>query len=808
MQTNQSEHVVRRLAGLCNARMALTAMAIAVMVVALPGCPVVQPGPCDEEGVCDDGDLCTVDMCSNGVDTNGVAVAVCSYEPVECTGDLVCNPDDGECVECVGDADCDDGAFCNGDETCGDDNTCVAGEAPCDPATEQCNEETDTCEAVCTEDADCPDDGNFCTGDPECGADGICGFTGDPCEGGALPVCDEATDACVECLVDADCADGETCADDNTCMAPVAECTSNGDCADDGLFCNGDEFCNTSGAENFCDHTGSPCDEGQTCNEDTDTCSTPGTGFDLTTEDDAITGTTGDDTFTATVGTLNPDDIVVGNGGTDTLNATVAGNASSLATLIDIDMVNFMTLNATTFDAANSAAIGQFAAVSGSTGDLTLDNLEEGTAIRLGAGYANGVTATLANDAAADDELDVEVEGTVEGATFDYVQDGDPVETLNLMVEADSELSPADPTTDFFGDVDATLVTGDNDLTLSGFDATDLAANAIDTSEFEGDLTLSPAADAGLTANFTAGGLAAIEGIDNYVIADTQTFNHVLTLNIGDSPFNIDISNIDEDDLAGNVTVTQSGSERDDTINLTLAGEGDGMGAFAAASTEFLNVASGGTTANAIGNVTINTGVAFTTTTVAVTGDQDLDMGQVVADAVNAEDFTGDLTIDNTGVAGANQIVGGSGDDLLIPGNGTDEVTGGEGVDTFGFDTITANANMNFVLDFVAGEDGDILRFDQATFAEYDGSDITIVDVAGASDAAGVDNEVVVDTAANIATLDTSGGNASLPIAIASDTGDIYYDTDTDGDFADAVVIGNISADQVDDLVPDNFVFE
>ena len=100
---------------------------------------------------------------------------------------------------CTIDADCDDGAFCNGAETC---NTgtgqCESGTAPaCDDGlycngTETCNEGTDSCDAgtapVC-------DDGLFCNGAETCneGTDS-CDAGTDPCSGSQT--CNETTDTC------------------------------------------------------------------------------------------------------------------------------------------------------------------------------------------------------------------------------------------------------------------------------------------------------------------------------------------------------------------------------------------------------------------------------------------------------------------------------------------------------------------------------------------------------------------------------------------------------------------------------------
>ena len=40
-------------------------------------------------------------------------------------------------------------------------------------------------------------------------------------------------------------------------------------CPDDGLYCNGEEFCDEADG---CTSSGDPCDAGETCDEETDTC--------------------------------------------------------------------------------------------------------------------------------------------------------------------------------------------------------------------------------------------------------------------------------------------------------------------------------------------------------------------------------------------------------------------------------------------------------------------------------------------------------------------------------------------------------
>ena len=94
---------------------------------------------------------------------------------------------------CTTNADCDDGVFCNGEETCLS-GECVDGTDPCE-ADETCDENADVCDASaeCEINADC-DDGVFCNGDEIC-TGGVCVPGTDPCPG---EECDETTDQCGE----------------------------------------------------------------------------------------------------------------------------------------------------------------------------------------------------------------------------------------------------------------------------------------------------------------------------------------------------------------------------------------------------------------------------------------------------------------------------------------------------------------------------------------------------------------------------------------------------------------------------------
>ena len=188
---------------------------------------------------------CTIDGCDEGED-------VCVFTPDDdlCPNGQICDPKAGCHTprECVRDADCDDGAFCNGVETCDlDTNQCAPGEPPdCDDGVfctlDSCDETLAACQNVpdhtlcapqelcglvedcaispeCERDLEC-DDGSFCNGAERC-QDGVC-------VGGEPPTVDDG----VDCTADA-CSEGQ---------GQVFNVPNPNRCSD-GLFCNGAEVC-------------------------------------------------------------------------------------------------------------------------------------------------------------------------------------------------------------------------------------------------------------------------------------------------------------------------------------------------------------------------------------------------------------------------------------------------------------------------------------------------------------------------------------------------------------------------------------
>jgi len=96
---------------------------------------------CSGDEDCDDGNFCNgAESCVDGVCQSGPTVD-CD-DGIACTADL-CNESNDSCENVINNAACDDGLFCNGDETCSATLGCQAGSDPC-PG-QGCDEENDEC---------------------------------------------------------------------------------------------------------------------------------------------------------------------------------------------------------------------------------------------------------------------------------------------------------------------------------------------------------------------------------------------------------------------------------------------------------------------------------------------------------------------------------------------------------------------------------------------------------------------------------------------------------------------------------------
>jgi hypothetical protein len=164
-----------------------------------------EPGSCRHDPVhtlCDDGLFC------DGQESCNPLAGCIAGTPVDCDDAIACSADlcdeaADQCVNVAQSAACDDGLYCNGSETCDLLQGCVAGAAvACDDAVactlDSCDELADAC-AHAPNDAAC-DDGVYCNGAESCSpATGCQGGAPIACDDGVsctLDTCDEAGDAC------------------------------------------------------------------------------------------------------------------------------------------------------------------------------------------------------------------------------------------------------------------------------------------------------------------------------------------------------------------------------------------------------------------------------------------------------------------------------------------------------------------------------------------------------------------------------------------------------------------------------------
>ncbi|UCE58558.1 MAG: hypothetical protein JSU63_14070 [Phycisphaerales bacterium] len=175
-------------------------------------------GPCPDAFVCnEDADQCDCtstpdcedDLFCTGVEFCNPMTSACESTGDPCAPDL-CDEDNDRCVECFTNEDCSDDLWCNGAELCSGTPrvndlpvVCEPGTPPCSGGI--CDEARDRC-LDCIFNADCAD-GLFCNGSEMC-VDGDCQESSDPC----YPLlCDEDTNTCTGgacCLLDDSCVDG------------------------------------------------------------------------------------------------------------------------------------------------------------------------------------------------------------------------------------------------------------------------------------------------------------------------------------------------------------------------------------------------------------------------------------------------------------------------------------------------------------------------------------------------------------------------------------------------------------------------
>jgi hypothetical protein len=224
-------------------------------------------------GVCNNGQFCDGNETCNALTGCQPGTAPNCNDNVTCTTDT-CNEANDQCVNTPNNGACSDGQFCTGDEICDDELGCLPGTTrTCNDGVsctdDSCNEAADRCDNI-PDNTDCTN-GEFCDGNEVCDPTDGCEPGEDPCPN---DLCDETTNQCVQCVTNADCNDDLFCDGTETCVDNVCIAGTPVNCAD-AVPCTAD-LCNETTDQ--CDHTpnNGACTDGQFCNG-TETCD-PSTG--------------------------------------------------------------------------------------------------------------------------------------------------------------------------------------------------------------------------------------------------------------------------------------------------------------------------------------------------------------------------------------------------------------------------------------------------------------------------------------------------------------------------------------------------
>lgn len=530
----------------------------------------------------------------------------------------------------------------------------------------------------------------------------------------------------------------------------------------------------------------------------------------------AITTGAGDDTVTITASALGTGGSVDAGEGTDTLSMTAANAVTaSGATTFETKISGFErlslgavaasgTVNLANLDDLNDVAIAGVAAGQA----LTLSGAQSGVNLRFADATQTSTIVTLANEGSAD----------VANVFLTTADNSSTLAALSLTGFETINIASADTDTDttaasnaltaltaaaaksivVTGNAGFALANGFTGTALTNFDASAVTAGAV---------------------TYTSGVLAAASTVKGGAGADT------LNLAAAVAASNID-GGAGADILTGSLTKanTIQGGAGNDTI--TGGGAADIIDGGAGTDTFIATLAeqAGASTTDGVvinlGDTELTQSAVFT-----LTGKYLASVAPTVAAGTGTYLFSGESTtnasvvdqisnIENiTGTSGADYIVGTAGNNTITGGAGIDYLTGGAGVDTFVMGAVLA-ANANNITDFTAGSGGDVLSFDISDMglnaADYAAGAVTIVTAAAfAALAAGAaSNHIIVDTAANIlADLNDNAPNTGGVVAIASDTGNIYYDANADFT-AGVVIVGTITAAQAALLVAGNLAIQ
>jgi len=451
---------------------------------------------------------------------------------------------------------------------------------------------------------------------------------------------------------------------------------------------------------------------------------------------------------------------------TVTLNgvAHTDAGADSLVLMSGVETYNVVTAGNSTVDTLNSGTATKL--VLSGAGDLTIYEATDAQVTEVDGSAATGALTLESNGAAAPN-------ATVAGVDIvDYTMTGgsgnDSLD-MTLSVTADEILvdggagddtitiaaTPTNSSSTSAGDVikggdGADMLTADVDLVdtaavttaltgISGIEKLNLSGamtgtDTVTLADLSADLNAvrvsSVTAGTGLTLNMGSGAQTV-----ELKVAAAVTAGDTLTVDAAGS------GTADSLTISNKLTTGQMASATSDITTTDFETVTIDTGSYATPTVQLAGVINVGT-ANALvltgtNGLTTATGDAITAKTIDASGMSGaLTMNTAAASGVTtitggdgADELRGDASSTINGGAGADTIVGGSGNDTLNGGTGADAITSGAGNDTIdggaGNDTITLAGNLTSA-DVIDGGDGtDTLSLTSAGVAVIDGYDVS-----------------------------------------------------------------------------------
>jgi len=492
-----------------------------------------------------------------------------------------------------------------------------------------------------------------------------------------------------------------------------------------------------------------------------------GQSFTLTKSVQALTGTSGNDTFIAGddggSAALNAGDSITGGGGTDTLklfNAAAADNTGSFTSAVISSVENVeatLSASAQTLNVSANADVKKVTLVNGFDGTVTLKAAQT-------AGLSGGIQTTAAATFAFSDVTGGADTANLELNAADLVTTGAGagltiagVETLNINATGVNLLGPTT-----LAATTKLVITGAGSVSSTLASA---LAKTIDGSAATGDLVIDNSAAAAAIesiktgtgddtyttnyANLTADDVIELGdgAVDSLRFADAATFNDTTTqalltkvtgveqLGTVSALLTVDGDFVSQtsfytDGAAGAFALTDVANNTDvafgagvilastvgmklgaNTLDVNLAGSktaaADVTTGLTVTGSANINVDSSGTDGIA-DNVLALT--AADNQAVVVTGSQDLTLTTTAAVAttgfsIDGSAFTGELTV--TGTAATDVVKGGSGEDIISGGAGAiaDTLTGNGGADKFIIIAGATSTTFDTITDFVTKSD-------------------------------------------------------------------------------------------------------